>query len=138
MKHSINAEYKSGMAFDIDVMGHNVRVDASPEHGGTGSGPSPKPLMLAALAGCTGMDVVSMLDKMNIKFDEFSVKVDGETAEEHPKKYLRMNAAYRFKGKNIPHDKVEYAVKLSIEKYCGVMAVYKESVEMSHSIEITE
>jgi putative redox protein len=138
MKHIINAEYISGMAFDIDVMGHNIRVDASPEHGGTGSGPSPKPLMLAALAGCTGMDVVSMLGKMKIKFDEFGVKVEGDTTEEHPKKYIKMNVVYRLKGKNIPRDKVEYAVKLSIEKYCGVMAVYKESVDISHSIEITE
>jgi putative redox protein len=138
MKHTIKAEYKSGMAFDIDVMGHNIRVDAKPEHGGTGSGPSPKPLMLAALAGCTGMDIVSMLGKMKIKFDEFSVQVEGDTSEEHPKKYLKMNVAYRLKGKDIPHDKVEYAVKLSIDKYCGVMAVYKEVIEMSHSIEITE
>jgi putative redox protein len=123
------------MRFDIDVLGHKIIVDAKPEGGGNNEGPSPKPLMLAALAGCTGMDVVFMLKKMRVPFESFSLKIDGELNEEHPKKYTKMHITYQFKG-NVPYDKAENAVKLSVEKYCGVYAVYKEAVEMSYSIEI--
>jgi putative redox protein len=136
MKHTINAEYKSGMAFDIDVLGHKITVDVKPEGGGNDEGPMPKPLMLAALAGCTGMDVVSLLKKMRIEYDSFSLKIDGELNDEHPKKYNKMHVTYLFNGKDVPFDKVENAVKLSMDKYCGVSAVYKEAVEMSYSIKI--
>jgi|WetSurSiteA1Bulk_404760.scaffolds.fasta_scaffold83789_2 putative redox protein len=137
MKHTINAEYKSGMAFEIDVMGHKITVDTVPAGGGNNEGPSPKPLMLAALAGCTGMDVVSMLKKMKIPFESFNLKVEGEVNEEHPKRYIKMHISYLIKG-DVPYDKAETAVKLSTEKYCGVFAVYKEAVKMSYSIEISK
>ncbi|MCU0372763.1 MAG: OsmC family protein [Ignavibacteria bacterium] len=104
--------------------------------GGNNEGPLPKPLMLAALAGCTGMDVVSILKKMRIEYDTFNLKIDGNLNEEHPKKYNKMHITYRFTGNDVPLDKVDNAVKLSMDKYCGVSAVYKEAVEMSYSIEI--
>ncbi|MCI0472346.1 MAG: OsmC family protein [Ignavibacteria bacterium] len=136
MGHTINAKYKSGMAFDIDVLGHKITVDVKPEGGGNNEGPTPKPLMLASLAGCTGMDVVFMLKKMKVQFESFSLKIDGELNDEHPKKYTKMHITYQFTGKDVPFDKVENAVKLSMDKYCGVSAVYRKAVEMSYSIEI--
>lgn len=138
MKHTVTAEHKSGMAFDIDVLGYTIRVDAHKEVGGNGEGPPPKPLMLASLVGCTGMDVVSMLGKMKIEYDDFKVEAEGELSDEHPKRYVKIHLRYIFKGKNIPYDKVEHAVKLSQEKYCGVAAVYKQTMELTHSIEISE
>jgi putative redox protein len=138
MSHTIYAKYKSGMAFDIDVMGYNITVDASTAGGGKNEGPLPKPLMLAAFAGCTGMDVVSLLKKMRIEYDSFNIKVDGELNKEHPKKYNKMHITYQFTGKDVPLDKVENAVKLSMDKYCGVSAVYRQAVEMSYTIEINK
>lgn len=132
----INALYTKGMSFDIDINGYKITVDAGKEVGGQGLGPTPKPLMLASLAGCTGMDVVSLLKKMRADFDTFSLKIEGELNEEHPKKYNKIIIYYQFTGNNIPLDKVEKAVTLSLEKYCGVAAIYKQVIDVSYVIEI--
>ncbi len=136
MKTFIASKWVGGMAFETDIEGHKIIVDASQEAGGQDLGVRPKPLMLVALAGCTGMDVVSLLKKMHVDFSEFSVEVEGITSEEHPKKYTEMTVIYRVKGNNVDFDKVEKAVKLSEEKYCGVNAVYKEVVKMNYKIVI--
>jgi len=137
MKHTITAKHSGGMAFDIDVLGFNMKVDAHGDVGGENLGPPPKPLMLAALAGCTGMDVVSMLRKMKVGYDSFSVTVEGNLTAEHPKQYDKMLIIYALKGKDIPREKVEHAVKLSMEKYCGVSAVYRKALELDYRIDIS-
>lgn len=134
--HKIIARHNDGMSFQIDIAGHNIIVDAAESFGGKNQGPPPKQLMLAALAGCTGMDVVSLLSKMRIQFDSFNLILEGTVNPEHPKKYNKINIIYQIKGDNIPEDKVEKAVNLSLEKYCGVAAVYKKAIELTYSIEI--
>lgn len=136
MKTIIVSKWVGGMAFETDFDGHKIIVDASEEVGGNNLGVRPKPLMLVALAGCTGMDVVSIMKKMHVEFDEFSVEVEGITSEDHPKKYVEMTVIYRVKGNNVDREKVEKAVKLSEEKYCGVNAVYKEVIKMNYKIVI--
>lgn len=136
MYTKITSKWMGGMAFGTDIDGHKIIVDASDDNGGQDLGVRPKPLMLVALAGCTGMDVVSLLKKMRVDFDEFSVDVEGITSDEHPKKYIEMTVIYRVKGKNVDFEKVEKAVKLSEEKYCGVNAVYKEVIKMNYKIVI--
>lgn len=78
--------------------------------------------MLVALAGCTGIDVVSILKKMRMNFDEFKIMVEGELTEEHPRHFTRMHVVYEFKGKYLPLDKIQKAIELSQQKYCGVSA----------------
>lgn len=134
----VNALHTKGMSFDISIGDFTITVDAGKEVGGQGLGPTPKPLMLASLAGCTGMDVVSLLNKMRISFDSFNLKVEGELNEEHPKKYNKITVYYQLKGNDIPYDKVEKAVTLSLDKYCGVAAVYKQVIDVSYVIEIIE
>jgi len=136
MKEAINMQWLSDMAFEADVEGHKIYIDASAEHGGKNLGPRPKLFMLVALAGCTGMDVVSILNKMRVDFDSFSVHVEGDIAEEHPKKYLGMKVVYTLTGKDIPFDKVEKAVNLSKDRYCGVQANYVSSFPITHEIVI--
>lgn len=136
--NTVNALHTKGMSFDISVGDFKITVDAGKEVGGQGLGPTPKPLMLASLAGCTGMDVVSLLHKMRINFDSFNLKVEGGLNEEHPKKYNRIVIYYQLKGNEIPFDKVEKAVLLSLEKYCGVSAVYRQVIDISYVIEINE
>jgi putative redox protein len=138
MKSSIKANWLGGMAFEANVGGHKITVDAAKDNGGNDLGSRPKPLMMVALAGCTGMDVVSILQKMRVEFDSFSIDIEGITADEHPKKYLEMTVIYQIKGKNIDRKKVEKAVNLSIERYCGVNASYKEVIKMNYKIEIEE
>ena len=138
MKSSVNVELKEGMHFEVDIDGYKMDIDADPESGGKHKGPKPKPFMLAALGGCTGMDVISILRKMRVDLDYFNIKVDGEAADEHPKKYLSMHITYQFKGDNLPMDKLEKAINLSQEKYCGVSAVYDKVIKVTHEIEILD
>jgi putative redox protein len=136
MKHEIVCAWKGGMAFEADILGHPVRMDADAQSGGTDSGARPKPLLLAALAGCTGMDVVSLLEKMRQPLSFFDMKVEGDLTEEHPKRYAAMVLVYRFKASDgLDPEKVLKAVTLSQEKYCGVSATLRGSVELSWRIE---
>ncbi|MFW5754817.1 MAG: OsmC family protein, partial [Marinilabiliaceae bacterium] len=113
-------------------------VDAAPSVGGENKGVRPKPLMLLSLAGCTGMDVVSILKKMRVEVEDFNVRVEADMTEEHPKHYNKMKIIYSFKGNDLPREKIEKAVNLSEEKYCGVSAVYKQAMDISTEIRINE
>ena len=137
-KKTITSTWLGGMAFGTDVDGHQIIIDAASEFGGENRGPRPKPLMLVALAGCTGIDVVSILKKMRVNFDEFKIIVEGELTEEHPRHFSRMHIIYEFKGKNIPLDKLQKAVELSQQKYCGVSATYKKALELTWEIKINQ
>jgi len=133
-KHEVKTSWLKNMAFEADVMGQKVIMDAGKQVGGEDRGARPKPLMLTALAGCTGMDVVSILKKMKVEVDDFNIIVEGELTDEHPKHYKNMHIIYEFKGKDLPMKKLEKAVKLSEEKYCGVSAVYKKAMELTWEI----
>jgi len=90
--------------------------------------------MLVALAGCTGMDVVSILKKMKVELEGLNIIIEGEQTEEHPKHYSELKVIYEFKGKHLPMDKLEKAVNLSEDRYCGVNAIYKKAIKMSYEI----
>lgn len=128
------AELKSGMAFDIELDGHKLKVDADADFGGTDYGPRPKALMLSALAGCTGMDVVSILNKMKMPFESFSLEVDADQSDEHPKVYTRVSIRYIFSGKALDRSKIEKAVNLSLDKYCGVANTLKHTATIDYKI----
>lgn len=138
MKHQVNMAWIDNVAFEADMDGHRVVTDATVESGGSDLGPRPKKLMLTALAGCTGIDVIMILKKMKIVPEAFNVIVEADVADEHPKLYQKMKIIYQFKGKDLPFDKLERAVKLSEEKYCGVTAVYKKAMDLESEIVIIE
>ncbi len=94
--------------------------------------------MLAALGGCTAMDVISILKKMRVNVENFNVHVEGELTDEHPKQFYKMHVIYEFTGKNLPLDKLQKAVELSEDRYCGVSAVYKKVMELTSEIKIIE
>jgi putative redox protein len=136
MKTSIDMNWKGGMAFETEMNGHKIVVDADDSVGGHDLGPRPKGLMMVALAGCTGMDVVSILKKMRVNLNYFNVRVEGNLTEEHPKQYDAMKLIYEFGGENLDQEKLKKAIDLSMERYCGVSAVYKKIMEMSYEIVI--
>jgi putative redox protein len=136
MKDSVRINWKAGMAFEADVEGYKIMIDSKEEQGGAGLGPRPKPLMMVSLAGCTGMDVVSILKKMRVDFESLSIRVEGELMDEHPKYFTSMHIIYEFKGNNLPMDKLQKAVDLSQERYCGVSASYKKAMKISYEIKI--
>lgn len=134
MRHKIESAWNGKMKFDTEVNGHHFFIDQAGENGDD-SGPRPKPLMLAALAGCTGMDVISILKKMKQEVDHFNVVVEGDTEDEHPNAYVKMHIIYEFRGKGLEIDKIEKAISLSMERYCGVSAVYRKAgIEMTHEV----
>lgn len=124
------------MSFETDVNGHKIVIDAKPESGGEDLGPRPKTFMLSALGGCTGMDVVAILKKMRVEFKSLNVIVEGDLTEEHPRYFSKMHVIYEIEGDNLPMDKVEKAVSLSEERYCGVSAVYKQAMELTSEIRV--
>lgn len=138
MKHVVDLAWTDKVAFEADMDGHKVIIDATEESGGSDLGPRPKKLMLTALAGCTGVDVIMILKKMKVVPEAFHVIVEADVTDEHPKHYTKMKVIYQFKGKDLPKDKLEKAVKLSEEKYCGVTAVYKKAMEMETEIRVIE
>ncbi len=137
-KETVNTRWLNKMAFESDVYGHKLILDAGPIVGGENRGPRPKTIMLASLGGCTGMDVISILTKMRIAVESLNVKVEGVLSEEFPKQYIKMHVTYEFTGKNLPLDKLQKAVDLSENRYCGVSAVYKKAIEMTSEITIKE
>lgn len=124
------------MAFETEVAGHKIVMDADLESGGEDTGVRPKPLQLVALGGCTGMDVVSLLKKMRVDIDDFQMIIEGELSEEHPKHYQSIHLIYQFKGKDLPIDKLEKAVSMSEDKYCGVAALYKKAIPLTYEIKV--
>ncbi|MCK3686110.1 OsmC family protein [Maribellus sp. YY47] len=138
MKHIVDMAWTDKLAFEADMDGHKVIVDATEEAGGSDLGPRPKKLMLTALAGCTGVDVIMILKKMKVDVEAFNVIVEADVTDEHPKHYSKMKVVYQFKGKDLPLEKLEKAVKLSEEKYCGVTAVYRKAMEMEIEIRIVD
>ena len=128
------AEWKGGMEFDIELQGHHFTIDADESVGGSDKGPRPKPLVLSSLAGCTGMDVVYFLRKMRMELDSFKLEVKGELTDAHPKVFKEIMLCYIFTGKNLNIDKIEKAIKMSQEKYCGVTAMLNETAKINYEI----
>lgn len=137
-QEKVTTKWLDKMSFEAEVNGHKLILDAAPEVGGEDRGPRPKPLMLAALGGCTSMDVISILKKMRIKPDDFNVVVVGELTDEHPKHFYKIHVTYEFTGKGLSMDKLRKAVELSEERYCGVSAVYRKTIELTSEIKIIE
>ena len=132
--HQISAAFTHGMAFKANINGHTLITDTNIEGGGNDEGPSPKRLMLASLAGCTGIDVVSILNKMKVDFSNFSIDVSAGLTDEHPKIYKDVMITYRIKVDQADKPKMEKAVKLSKEKYCGVSAMFSAFAKVESEI----
>jgi putative redox protein len=130
--------WQSNMTFDASVNGHHILMDLDSASGGNNNGPKPKILLLAGLGGCTGMDVVSILEKMKIVPEKFWIEITAEMADEHPKIYNQIRIVYYFRGDNLPFEKLEKAVNLSKEKYCSVSAMLSKSAEMHTEIMVVD
>ena len=138
MKSSINVKWAGNMAFESELYGHKLIMDADAESGGENKGTRPKVLQLAALGGCSGMDVVSILSKMRVEVEDFEMIIEGNTKDEHPKYYENIHIVYKFKGRDLPMDKLEKAVAMSQDKYCGVAALYKLAIPVTSEIRVVE
>ncbi len=132
-----NVRWVNGMQFESETgSGHKVLMDARKEVGGEDQGPRPMELLLAALGGCTGMDVVSILRKMRVEVDSYDMEIEGDNASEHPKYFTDIRITYRFSGSDIGEDKVIKAINLSREKYCSVSYMLKQAAKITYFYDI--
>ena len=136
MKAEVECSWNGGMAFEAEMDGHKIVLDATPEVGGKDLGPRPKPFMLLALVGCTGMDVISILNKMGQEVSWFNVRVEADQTEEHPKHYTSYHIIYEFKASDdLNRKKVDKAISLSQDRYCGVSHVFKKVSPVTHQVD---
>ncbi len=134
MKHKVIASWEEKMQFQIEQPGGFLKADAEELVGGENKGLRPKSLMVSALLGCTGMDVVSLLKKMRAEVDRFELHVEAELTEEHPKFYKKVHVVYSFYGNDLKREKISKSVSLSVERYCGVFEMFRQFAEVSHEI----
>ncbi|MCH7784056.1 MAG: OsmC family protein [Bacteroidetes bacterium] len=135
MTNTVITVWKENMLFESDnPSGHSVLIESGTEHGGNEIGLRPKAMMLSSLAGCTGLDIVSLLKKMRAEVDDFKLVVNGELTDEHPKYYHSVTVEYHFYGRDLKEDKINKAVDLSIEKYCGVMEMFRQFAELKTEV----
>ena len=131
--------WKSGLAFTGSAdSGFAVALDAAPDVGGQDSGFRPLELMLVSLAGCTSMDVISILKKMRQDVTGFDVRVDADRAAEHPKVFTRIRIEYVLSGRGLDPSAVEKAIQLSSTRYCPAQAMLGKVVEIETSYRIDE
>lgn len=140
MQINYSTKYIDGMAFEMELDGHSFVMDADNSVGGNDRGPRPKQLLVTALTGCTGMDVVSILKKMQVTFDSFEIVTETEMTEEHPKTYTKMHLIYKFTGTDLESSlkKIEKAAKLSQERYCGVVNLMEKALELTYEIQLVK
>jgi len=129
MQHTVNTNWEENHRFVAMVNDVPVVMDSTP-----GQGASPKKLLLAGLAGCTGIDVVDMLQKMRALPETFRLEVVAELTDEHPRVYSSIHLRYIFGGPQLDAAKIEKAVTLSKTKYCGVSAMLVKASNVTFEV----
>jgi putative redox protein len=132
MINKVETTWKGGMLLEATNPGGNLLIN-------DGQNPSeeayrPKALMLASLAGCSGLDVASLIKKMRVDVEDFKIDVEGELTDEHPKYYHKVAMTFNFYGPDLDEKKLKKIVDLSVEKYCGVMAMFQKFADVKVKI----
>jgi putative redox protein len=116
--------------------GNSVHIDASPDIGGTNQGMRPMQMLLAALGGCSSIDVVNILKKQKQELKDIQVTITGEREKDAiPSLYTEVHAHFKLFGK-LDKDKAEKAVNLAVDKYCSVAKTLEKTAKVTHSFEI--
>lgn len=134
MAHEVETQWMGKMQFNALIDGHTVIMDAPEKSGGENAAPIPKPFVLTALSGCTGMDVVALLRKANKEVDSFDINVTGELSKTAPIQYTSIHLIYTFKGNELNKEAALQAVSDSQEKYCGVSSMLKKIMPVTWDI----
>lgn len=133
----VELTWEGDMLFESNGPGGTVMVDSISDDK-ENKGLSPKALMLTALAGCGGLDVVSLLKKMRAEVDDIKIDVTADLTDEHPRIYKNVVLTYYFFGSDFKKDKIQKAVDLSKEKYCGVLEMFRGFTDVDIKIEYIE
>jgi len=110
--------------------GHEIVMDSATEHGGGDRGARPKELTLLSLGGCTGMDVISIMNKMQVPYTSFSIELEADSSDGHPSVFTEIRLVYRTEGEGVQREKVDRAIQLSQERYCGVSHMLNKTAKL--------
>ena len=137
VKNVVSTKWTQKSQFETDNPSGNkfIMFDKSQDNGDV-AGFAPKALMLSSLAGCSGLDVVSLLTKMQAEVEDFNIEVTAELTEEHPKFYNKVKVDYHFTDAELQPKKIQKAVNLSVTKYCGVMEMFRQFAEVEIEIHL--
>ncbi len=134
MKHEIEAQWMGKMQFNALVNGHTIIMDAPERVGGEDQGPIPKPFVLTALSGCTGMDVIALLRKKNKVLKDFNLKVSGEISKHPPIVYVSAHIVYEMTGDTEDMEAALEAVTKSQDEICGVSHMLKKIMPVTWQV----
>jgi len=135
MSDKVTTVWKEKMIFESDnPSGYNFNLGVTEEENDAFKPLRPKATMLSALAACSGLDVVSIAEKMKTEFANLKIEIEAELTEEHPKIYNKVKVDYHFYGSALDKKKMTKAVDLSVQKYCGVMAMFKKFAKVNTQI----
>ncbi|MFN6091471.1 MAG: OsmC family protein [Bacteroidota bacterium] len=134
MTHEIETQWMGKMQFNALVNGHTVVMDAPERVGGEDNGPIPKPFVLSALSGCTGMDVIAILKRSSHQVQDFNMRVTGEISKQAPIEYIAIHIVYEFKGNETSMQAALDAVMASQEKYCGISHMLKKIIPVTWDV----
>ena len=123
--------WKKNHEFESNLEHNSIKLDGDKENGF-----GPKALLLSGLAGCSGIDVVDILEKMKVEFSRFSIAAEAEQTEEHPKVFKEILVTYSLKTAAGNEEKVRKAIELSLEKYCGVAAMLRKNSSIQYKLVI--
>lgn len=133
-QHEIETQWMGKMQFNSLVNGHTVVMDAPERVGGEDHGPIPKPFVLTALSGCTGMDIVAILRKAGQEVKELNIRVSGELSKQAPIEYVSIHVIYDFQGDAANRNAALDAVTVSQEKYCGVSHMLRKAIPVTWEV----
>jgi putative redox protein len=123
--------WKSGHAFESHQ--HEAKIDIDSK-----KGVGPKALLLCGLAGCSGIDVVEILEKMRVPFADLKIEVETTQTEDPPRVFKDIHMTFHIKTEEENREKVNKAIALSLDKYCGVAAMLKKNSSIFYELVITE
>jgi putative redox protein len=136
---SVQATLQTEMRFEVEAgSGHRVTLDAEEHAGGHNAGFRPLEMLLVGLAGCTAMDVITILRKKRQQVSAYEVHVQGVRADEHPRVFVEITVEHRITGYQIQPEAVERAIELSRTRYCGAGAMLGKVARLTHTFQIME
>ena len=134
MTHEVETQWMGKMQFNALVNGHTIIMDAPERVGGEDHGPIPKPFVLTALSGCTGMDIIAILRKAQKEVKDLNIKVTGELSKQQPIEYVAIHVIYDFNGDKAFKDAAMDAVNISQNKYCGVSHMLRKALPVTWEV----
>lgn len=133
-QHKIETQWMDKMQFNSLVNGHTIIMDAPERVGGEDNGPIPKPFVLTALSGCTGMDIIAILRKEKKEIKDLDITVVGELSKQPPIEYVAIHVIYDFTGEEASKQAAMDAVDVSQNKYCGVSHMLRKALPLTWEV----